>query len=222
MLMNAKIIFFALCCVFSFSLSAQKVILFGGENLKQWYAFEPQSGKHDHAEELFHVENRLIRFYGNKPGYLMSRQSFSEFRLTAEFRWNIDSTYVKASKNKNSGLMYLVPDTARDMLWCTGIQYQIKPQYTGDFIFLGGVTAEINGQKTQPGKSVSYPKILEAEKSPGQWNKIEIIYHDGSILQKLNGKVVNKAAHPSVTHGRILLQYEGYPIDFRKIVITEL
>ena len=152
----------------------------------------------------------------------MSQQSFSEFRLTAEFRWNTDSTYAKASKNKNSGLMYLVPDTARDMLWCTGIQYQIKPHYTGDFIFLGGVTAEINGQKTQPGKSVSYPKILEAEKSPGQWNKIEIIYHDGSILQKLNGKVVNKAAHPSVTHGRILLQYEGYPIDFRKIVITEL
>jgi len=118
--------------------------------------------------------------------------------------------------------MYLVPDTAVDKLWCTGIQFQIKEKNTGDFIFLGGVTTEIDGKKTVGGKSVVYPKTLDAEKKYGEWNKIEIIVQNGIIIQKLNGKTVNKTQNPSVNSGRILLQYEGYPIDFKNIIIKKL
>lgn len=220
--MKTKVYIFAICIAFSFQLSAQKVALFNGKNLNFWYAFESVSGKHENAADLFNAEKHLIRLYGNKPGYLMTKQSYSNFKLTAEYRWNLDSSFVKTSKTKNSGIMYLIPDTAIDKLWCTGIQYQIKQNCSGDFIFLGGVTAKIDGKQTTAGKSMVYSKILEAEKAYGKWNKIEIIFQNQTIIQKLNGKIVNEARNPSVKTGRISLQYEGFPIDFKNIKITKL
>ena len=59
------------------------------------------------------------------------------------------------------------------------------------------------------------------EKNIGQWNKLVIISKNGVIIQKLNRKLVNQGTESSVTQGRILLQYEGYPIDFRKINIKK-
>ena len=41
------------------------------------------------------------------------------------------------------------------------------------------------------------------------------------MTQRLNGKLVNKGTESSVNQGRILLQYEGFPIDFRKITIKK-
>lgn len=216
--MNSRNILFALCIFVSIGLSAQTVSLFNGKDLRHWYAFEPSKGRHDNAREVFTVEKGLIRFCGNKAGYLMSKKSFSNFKLTAEYRWNLDTVkFAQKSNIKNSGIMYLVPDTAKDEFWPKGIQYQVKEGYTGDFIFLNNVTALINGKETTAGKSMIYTRFADAEKPIGQWNKVEITVRNGVVVQKLNGKIVNKAENPSVKSGRILLQYEGYPIDFRRI-----
>ena len=85
------------------------VSLFNGKDLKGWYAFEPKSGKHSDASELFSVEDQMIRLYGKKTGYLMSEKSFQNFKLTVEFKWNIDSTFTRKSDKPNSGVMYLIP-----------------------------------------------------------------------------------------------------------------
>lgn len=220
--MKTKTLFSLLFVFFIFYISTQKISLFDGKNLDSWYAFEPTYGVYSNANDLFKLEKHSIRMYGDKRGYLMSKQIFSNFKLTAYFRWNTDSTFAKISNSKNSGLMYLVPDTAHNALWPAGIQFQIKQNSTGDFIFLGEITAEIAGKKTEAGKSVVYQKILDSEKKYGKWNKIEIIVKDGVITQKLNNKIVNKAVNPSVKSGHILLQYEGYPIDFKNVTIEKL
>lgn len=202
---------------------AQKTIhLFNGKNLDRWYAYEPESGKHTHAEDLFSVEHHIIRLYGHKAGYLMSDQSFHDFKLTVQFRWNIDTTFVRRSNSKNSGVMYLVPQDIPDMLWPKGIQFQVKAGSTGDFIFLQDVTLMIKGQKTTPGKSMVYPRFEDAANPVGDWNTMVVTVKNGKITQELNGKLVNEGTEPSVTEGRILLQYEGYPIDFRKVDIKKL
>lgn len=118
--------------------------------------------------------------------------------------------------------MYLVPDTAADKLWPTGTQFQVKENCTGDFIFLGGITVKIDGQPTTAGKSVVYKKTKAAEEAIGKWNKVEIEVHNGQIIQKLNGKIVNTATEPSVKQGRILFMYEGFPIQYRKVKIKIL
>ena len=196
--------------------------LFNQKNLKGWYAYEPETGKHANASDLFSVENGLIRLYGNIAGYLMSEQSFHHFRLTVEFRWNTDTTFARKMNNKNSGLMYLVPPDYPDTLWPKGIQFQIKENATGDFILLQEVTMVIDGKETEPGKSVVAKRFEDAEKPIGDWNTLIITSENGHIKQELNGILVNAGDSPSVSEGRILLQYEGFPIDFRKVEIIEL
>ena len=208
--------------VFCLSASAQKdVKLFNGKNLKGWYAFT-ENGKTDKPETVFRVDKGMIRLFGLTAGYLMSTKSFDSFELTAEFRWNTDTSFVRKSPKMNSGLMYLVPPSAKDTLWPQGIQFQIKEKATGDFILLQNVTVEQNGEQSIPGRSVVLAKTEDTEKEAGEWNLITIRVENGQVSQYLNGKLVNLGTNPSVTCGRILLQYEGYPIDFRNLRIHKL
>ena len=207
----------------SSALFGQKEVLFDGKNLQKWAAFEPASGRHDNAEDLFHFKDKVLHLCGKKAGWLMTRESYTNFVFTAEFRWNEDSEhYERKSSSRNSGVMYLIPESAKDTLFPKGIQFQIKEKRTGDFIFLGGITATINGKQTIPGRSVTCNRMLDAEKKIGEWNKMKIIVKDGKITQILNGKIVNQAENPSELAGRIVLLYEGYPIDFRKVVVKKM
>lgn len=214
--------FILLIVPFRSNAQSKKSKLFNGRNLKGWYAYEPGSGKHQNASDLFIVEHHMIRLHGANAGYLMSQQSFHDFKLIVEYRWNTDSGFVRKMNNKNSGVMYLVPSTTPDTLWPKGIQFQIKEGATGDFVLLQEVTLRINEKKTIPGKSVSAARFQDAENPFGEWNTIVVTYTKGKLKQELNGQLVNEAVEPSVSEGRILLQYEGYPIDFRKVVIQKL
>ena len=219
-----RTIFFSFLAIFSFSkaLSQSTVKLFNRKNLTGWYAFEPATGKQTNAENLFHVKNKMIRLYGDKIGYLMSEKSFNNFQLTVEFRWNTDSTFSRKSNKKNSGIMYLIPPETPDELWPKGIQFQVKDGATGDFVLLQNVTLNVNGKQTEAGKSVTSARFADAEKPFGEWNIAVITSLNGKIKQELNGKLVNEGIQNEISEGRVLLQYEGYPIDFRKIIIKEL
>ena len=217
-----KILIILFLTVSQLSIAQKKITLFNGKNLDGWYAFEPEAGKQENALKLFKVEKHIIRFYGKKAGYIISDQSFKNFKLTVKFRWNTDKTFIRKSDNKNSGVMYLVPSDTPDVLWPKGYQFQLKEAATGDFIMLQEVTLVINGTKTEAGKSVVANRFADAEKTYGKWNTLEVIHINGAISQKLNGKLVNKGNDASVLEGRILLQYEGYPIDFRKVVVERL
>lgn len=194
--------------------------LFNQEDLNGWYAFSAETGKVENASALFQVEEKHIRMFGEKAGYLMSEQSFSAFELTVEYRWNADSTYARKSNKMNSGVMYLVPTDFHDTLWPKGYQFQVKQNATGDFILLQGTTLISNGERTIPGRSVKVKKLQDNEKLPGEWNTIQISVSNDSIQHFLNGKLVNKGTSPNVKNGRILLQYEGFPIDFKRVEIV--
>lgn len=211
----------ALLC-FSKAYSQKTIKLFNQKNLAGWYAYEPVSGKQKDAAKVFHTDKKMIRMYGEKLGYLMSEKSFQNFKLTVQYKWNLDSTFSRKSTKKNSGIMYLVPNATPDTLWPQGIQFQVKEGATGDFVMLQGVTMEIKGKKNEAGKSVVSPRFEDAEKPFGEWNTVVVTCQNGYVKQELNGKLVNEGTKASVSEGRILLQYEGYPIDFRKLFIKEL
>lgn len=207
---------------FSGIASAKKPLkLFNQKKLSGWYAFNAETGKHTNAADLFTVDKQMIRLFGPTAGYLMTNKSFRNFHLKVEYRWNTDTTFVRKNDKKNSGVMYLVPGNTPDMLWPKGIQYQIKERATGDFILLHEVTLNVKGKENTPGASVVVQRFIDAEKPVGEWNSIIITVENGIIRQELNGVLVNEATNPSVSEGRILLQYEGYPIDFRKVEILK-
>ena len=187
----------------------------------QWkgYGFSDHTGKVV-PDSLFVISKGVVHLAGPNPGYLMSDDVFSDFELTAEFRWVKEPGEPYAKKKKNSGLMYYVPVEQSDTLWPKGIQFQIKEKSTGDFILLQGVTMIVNDSVYGPGRSVVVKKLEGSELPVGEWNSIKIIADGDKCIQYLNGMLVNEGEQASEKKGRILLQFEGYPIDFRNIKLV--
>jgi len=212
---------FLLPAISGCSYKSRTIQLFNGTTLDGWYAYT-DDGKQPDAAQVFSVTDSMIRLYGNKVGYLMSTKSYTDFELSLEFRWNTEQKYYRGPGIKNSGIMYNVPEETPDRFWPAGIQYQVKEEAVGDFILLGNVTMEVRGIRPAPGSSVVIPRISGTERKAGEWNQIVIQSYKGKCSQYLNGELVNEGINPSSAGGRILLQYEGSPIDFRRIILKHL
>jgi len=186
-----------------------------------WYAYIKTSSEKLEPAKIYEFTDGIIKMHGENVGYLMSKKSYSNFELTLDYRWNLDEQY-KAKVKKNSGVMYNIPTDSPDKVWPKGIQFQIKENTTGDFVFLDQVTAKVNGKLVETGASVTSPKFLENEKPYGEWNSITIRSFNGKITQYLNGKLVNQATEATSVEGRISLNYEGSAIDFKNIKVKQI
>jgi hypothetical protein len=60
-----------------------------------------------------------------------------------------------------------------------------------------------------------------ARKPVGEWNAIEITVKDGAVTSLLNGKQICTAEPGELTSGRIGLQAELFPVEFRNVKIRE-
>ncbi|PKB16678.1 DUF1080 domain-containing protein [Flavobacterium sp. 5] len=188
-----------------------------------WYAFTKASKQRIKPSEVYEfTDDGTIRMHGDNIGYLMTNKSYTNFELHLDFRWNIEEKYNKNNTKKNSGVMYNIPTNFPDNIWPKGIQFQIKENTTGDFIFLDNITAVVNGKLVEAGASVTSPKFTANENPYGEWNTILIRSFNGKIVQFLNGKLVNECSDVSSTEGKISLNYEGSPIDFRNIKLKSI
>ncbi len=189
--------------------------------MQDWYAFTKSNTTRQEPSKVYEFTDGMIRMHSEDSGCLMTKESYKNFELELEYRWNIEEKY-KMKGTKNSGVMYNIPLDASDKIWPKGIQFQIKEKTTGDFIFLDQVTAKVNGKQIEAGASVTSPKFLENEKPYGEWNVVVIKSLNGKITQYLNGKLVNECTEASSTEGKISLNYERSPIDFRNIQIKSI
>ena len=189
--------------------------------MDDWYAFTKTNTAQQQPSDIFEFKDGMIRMHGNNNSCLMTKNSYKNFELTLEYRWNLEDKY-KTNNTKNSGVMYNIPLDASDKIWPKGIQFQIKENTTGDFIFLDQVTAKVNGKSIEAGASVVSPKFIANENPYGEWNVVVIKSFNRKITQYLNGKLVNECTDASSTEGKISLNYERSPIDFRNITIKEV
>ena len=214
-----KTLFFALIICSMVSCSPKYKSLFNATNLNGWYAYTTNEKKQVNAQDIYAVSDNMIRLYGEKVGYLMSHKSFENFELSVDYRWNTDPKYHRNNNTKNSGVMYNIPTDAPDVLWPRGIQFQIKEGFTGDFVLLDSVTIHVKGVTSTAGKSVVVTRSKDNDKPTGEWNTLVIQSKNGHCSQYLNGQLVNEGVDASSKKGRVLLQYEGSPIDFKNIKI---
>nr|WP_315257214.1 DUF1080 domain-containing protein [uncultured Flavobacterium sp.] len=187
-----------------------------------WYAFTKTSKQRVKPSEVYEFTDGMIRMHGDNIGYLMTNKSYKNFELALEFRWNIEEKFNKSKAKKNSGVMYNIPTNSLDNIWPKGIQFQMKENTTGDFIFLDNITALVNGKLVEAGASVTSPKFEANENPYGEWNLVLIRSFNGKITQYLNGKLVNECVEASSKEGKISLNYEGSPIDFRNIRLKNI
>lgn len=190
---------------------------------KDWYAFTKKNPERVESSKVYEfTEEGLIRMHGENIGCLMTKKSYKNFELRLEFRWNIEEKFKRGNAVKNSGVMYNIPADSSDHIWPKGIQFQMKENSTGDFIFLDKVTAKVNGKLVEAGASVSSPKFSANENPYGEWNSIVIKSFNGKITQYLNGKLVNECEEASSVEGKISLNYEGSPIDFKNFQLKRI
>jgi hypothetical protein len=187
-----------------------------------WYAFTKTSKERFKPAEIYEFTDGMIRMHGDNIGYLMTNKSYKNFELALDFRWNIEEKFNKSKAKKNSGVMYNIPADSPDNIWPKGIQFQMKENTTGDFIFLDNITALVKGKLVEAGASVTSPKFDANENPYGEWNQVLIRSFNGKITQYLNGKLVNECVEASSKEGKISLNYEGSPIDFRNIRLKSI
>ena len=90
----------------------------------------------------------------------------------------------------------------------------------GTGVNIAGSTVQIppEGKRT-----LGIPKLEESsENAAGEWNVYDITCDGDKIELIVNGVVQNIASESSLRSGRISLQSEGGPIEFRNIYLVPL
>ncbi|MBP5319714.1 MAG: DUF1080 domain-containing protein [Kiritimatiellae bacterium] len=188
-----------------------KTVLFNGKDFSGWtkvITAEPGSS----VDTTWQVVDGVIRCTGAPMGYIVTQQSFTDYKLTVEYRW-----YDRA-KNMNSGVF--VHKTGPDTFFLPcAIESQLKMGDAGDFVLLS--KASVNGIKNDNIGSVK--KFKDSSEKPfGEWNRVEITVKGRTIDIFINGVHQNHGENATADAGQICLQSEGGPIEFRNVFIEPI
>jgi hypothetical protein len=159
------------------------------------------------GEANWRAEDGAIVADKGKGGYLVSKNSYQDFEIRAEF-W--------AATDTNSGVFIRCTDPAKiSAATCYEVNiWDIRPEPkygTGGIVDVAAVPVPI------------------ANKAGGKWNTYEISAKGSQLTVKLNGVQTASAQDGKLPAGRIALQYgagvnnaQGGPIKWRKVQIRPL
>ena len=193
--------------------SQKRVALWNGKDFTGWKLFVPDRSVD--VRSVWSVKDGVIHCKGQPNGYMRTQADYSDYKLHLEWRW--------VEQPANSGV--LLHASGPDKVWPRCIESQLKSGNAGDLVLIGGTGISVGGRFIQDVSEqyVIVPKKQESsEKAPGQWNTYEIICRGDTILNYVNGVLQNKGTNATETSGRICLQSEGSPIEFRNIYIELL
>jgi hypothetical protein len=189
----------------------EKIALFNGKDFTGWKLFVPDQN-HD-VTKTWSVVDGMIRCEGKPNGYMRTEKDYSDYLLHVEWRW--------PEKGGNSGV--LIHNSGDDVVWPKSLECQLASGNAGDFWAIGGVEFK---EHAKGGQRVSGRRTIKlkdsSEKPVGQWNAYDIICKDDWVVVLVNGVLQNVATKCSEKSGRICLQSEGAPIEFRNIYIEPL
>jgi len=195
--------------------------LFDPARPADWYVYLDKDVKGNDSLHVFTFEDGTIHVSGQRFGYIMTNQSYHNFRLVVEFKWGEKRWPPREAVKRDAGIVYNIP-AVPDKVWPRGIEFQVQQGDCGDFWMIDSTTIHHADSVTTPADFRRAQKYVDAEKPKGEWNVAEIIVQNGELIHLMNGIVVNKGSYPSSTEGRILLQSEGAEIFYRNIRLIQL
>ena len=197
--------------------------LFNGQDLKGWIFFS--NNEDAHVEDIWSVEDGVLKCAGNPRGYLQTRRWYRDYELSLQWRWS-------GNAGGNNGV--LVHATVPLMFggWPQSLEVQLKSGAAGDFWVIGKhVDIDVENAQTRrlkkvPGNKHQHRRVRrlqsDPEKAIGQWNTMRIICAGDEVTVFVNEEKVNHGTHCTVTQGGIALQSEGTPAEFRNISIKPI
>jgi hypothetical protein len=199
-----------------------KISLFNSENLEGWYTYLEKHGKNNDPDKVFSVHNGVLHISGKEFGYLCTSKSYSDFRLTVEFKWGEAKHPPRDTTKRDSGILYHFEDNNKDTIWPKSIECQIEEGDCGDFWLVGGTQLSTRNHWENEWGMKHIFRTQDNEKPHGEWNTIEIISDHGMLRHYVNGLLVNEGEYASVRKGKILLQSEGAEVFYRNLELQVL
>lgn len=184
--------------------------LFNGKDLDGWTFFleDPKA----RMEDVWSVADGVLRCKGTPIGYLRTKEDFTSFVLTLEWRFD------PALPPGNSGVLLRMSGV--DQVWPYSVEAQLHSRNAGDIWNIGGFPMQVDPTRTEGRRT---RKLLPCNEKPiGEWNRYVITLDGGELTLEVNGEVQNTGHWCAETPGKICLQSEGAAIEFRDIAITPI
>ncbi len=190
----------------------EKTVLWNGKDFTGWKLFTREPG-YD-VTKIWSVRNGLVCCEGKPSGYMRTEDDYADYLFHVEWRW-------PGEKGGNSGV--LIHMSEPDAVWPKSLECQLHSGDAGDFWVIGGLETAEHAKADQRVKGRRTIKLKDSSEKPiGQWNTYEIICKNDWIVVLTNGVLQNVATRCSASSGKICLQSEGTPIEFRNIYIEPL
>jgi hypothetical protein len=200
-----KIVALSLAVLLLASCGERQTQLFNGKDLSGWVLHvNPESEVP--ATDVFGVQDGVITIAGEPFGYMMTEQSFGDYKLHVEWRW--------VGEPSNSGLFQRCIPT--EGVWPDCAEVNLMAGRAGDMISLSETPFD---ELKETGGRFLRSEAESAEKPAGEWNTPEIICQGTHIQAWINGVLMNEA-HFSRTEGPIALQSEGGPLEIRNVYLV--
>jgi hypothetical protein len=186
----------------------EKVALWNGKDFAGWKLFVPDPA-HD-VTKTWSIKDGVILCAGQPAGYMRTEVEYADYLFHVEWRW--------PERGGNSGV--LNHTVGEDKVWPKSLECQLASGNAGDFWVIGGFEHKEHAKKGKRVRGRNVRKLKKSSEKPlGQWNSYDIICKDDWVVVLVNGVLQNVATKCLWKTGKICLQSEGTPVEFRNIYI---
>jgi hypothetical protein len=201
------------------------VSLFNGVDLTGWHVDVPAMDINPDTVNPFIVRDSMIVSLGTPGGHLITDSVYSNYRLTAEYRF--------AGTPGNCGvLVHTSTPRALYGMFPKSLEVQMMHENAGDFwcIVEDIVVPDMEvrrGPKEEwgitEGKRRRIPNLTDGSENPvGEWNKMVVECVADTIKVWVNDDLVNYGTNCTATRGQIAVQAEGSEVEFRKLEVVAI
>lgn len=209
----------------------------------------PVRGLNIDPKNVFSVQDGLMRISGEEWGGISTIEEYGKFHLKFEVKWGDLKWPPREHLPRDSGVLYFATGKPGASMnhWLRSHEMQIQVGDSGDYHSLDGVIIDAHCGAANQGDWHFYryapdmPLCLnianrvlkrgDFEKPIGQWDTMEVLADDNTIIHKINGKEVFRASNSRqkideqivpLTKGKIQFQSEGAEVFYRNIQIRML
>ncbi len=201
--------------------------LFNGKDTTGWtFTLRPPKDTPDAKPDpkaTWSVTDGVLVCTGKPNGYIATEKEYADYTLRLKWR------FPKDSKGGNSGVLLHL--TGENRVWPNSVEAQLAAWQAGDIWLIADKDGRLPKLDIDPARKDAankegrhyfrLNKDEKVEKPFGEWNQYEITCRGGDMTLTVNGKMMNEGKNGELKKGRIALQSEGAPIEFKDIEIKK-
>lgn len=156
------------------------ILMFDGESTDGWRNYNsetfPEQGWHITDEGYLMCMGSGHGEAGGSGGDIIYDEKFQDFKLSLEW---------KISEGGNSGIFYLAKETTDEPIWKSALEMQILDNEKHPDAELGK-----EGNRQAGSLYDLIPADPQNANPAGEWNSVEIMVYQGTVVHKMNGATV--------------------------------